>query len=443
MRPLKKWQEPVYALGSLGPGILNQMVLGWVLFYYRPSEAEVSRTGALVLISASAASAVWIVARILDGVCDIPIASWTDNFRSRWGRRRPMMVIGLIPMAAAFLLLWNPPARAGHWLNALWMAVCSSAFFFFYTFVVVPYLAVLSEIASDEHSRLRIASWQAAFSTLGMAVAVVLAPLLIGRFGYQRTAWMLILPSMLCYLGPLLVIKEPFTAASGASKATSERVSLWYSVRQTLSNRRFAVYMATTATVFVGLQLFVTGQPYIVTAVMGLDKSRSSVLNIAAFALMPVALPILNLVSRRRGTKQAYRAALLSFAIILALYPLTWDRLDLPIPPLALGAILAGLASYSLAAIMAIPNAIPAQIAYQETQTTGEHRAGMFFAVQGVINQMLAALAGGFLIQLVSLLGSSTTQPYGALVITPIAALLALASWIIFARYPDDSQPAE
>jgi len=61
MKPLKKWQEPIYALGSLGPNILNQIVLSWILFYYHPSEAEAERAGALFLVGAAAASAVWRV----------------------------------------------------------------------------------------------------------------------------------------------------------------------------------------------------------------------------------------------------------------------------------------------------------------------------------------------------------------------------------------------
>ena len=436
MKPLKKWQEPIYALGSLGPNILNNIVLSWILFYYRPSEAEVEREGALLLVGAAAVSAVWIAARLIDGVCDIPIASWTDNLRSRWGRRRPMMAIGLIPMAIAFALIWYPPVQGEHWANALWMAFFSSAFFFFYTFIVVPYLALLSEIVEDETSRLRIASWQTVFYTIGMASALVAGPVLIDKLGYRATAWLLVGPGVLCYLGPLLVVREPPSDGTAPEHPAAEPVPLGRSIVTTLTNRTFVIYMLSMATFYFGLQLFLTGQPYFVTAVMNLDKGESGTLNAAVFGLVPLALPLLNLISRRKGAKWAYRLALLIFGAIMLLYPLTWARLNLPLSPLILGIILNALVSYSAATFMTIPSAFPAKIAHHDTLRTGEHRAGMYFAVQGVINQTIAAIAGVLIVQLADLFGSSVERPYGVLILTPIAGLLCFVSWALFAPYP-------
>lgn len=78
MKTLRRWQEPIFALGSFGPGALNQILLGWLLFYYRPAGAEIERSGSGmgVLVDASAASIAWIIARMIDGVCDLPTAMW-------------------------------------------------------------------------------------------------------------------------------------------------------------------------------------------------------------------------------------------------------------------------------------------------------------------------------------------------------------------------------
>lgn len=436
MRPLKKWQEPIYALGSLGPNILNQIVLSWVLFYYRPSEAEIKRTGAIFLVGAAAASAVWIIARIIDGVCDVPIASWTDNLRSRWGRRRPMMALGLIPMAVAFILIWYPPVRGEHWINAVWMAVFSSAFLFFYTLIVVPYLALLSEIVKDETSRLRIASWQTVFDTIGMVTAVVAGPKLIEGLGYQTTAWLLVGPGVLCFLGPILIVREPPSDGTVPEPLAAEPMRLWRSFFTTLTNRAFAIYMLSMATFYLGLQLFVIGQPYVVTAVMDLSKGQAGILNAATLGPVFLVLPLLNFISRRKGAKWAYRLALFAFAVIMLLYPLTWARLKLPITPLALGIVFHALLSYSAATLTTISNAFPAEIAYQDTLRSGEQRAGMYFAVQGVINQIIAALSGAVVVQLVTHLGSSVERPYGALILIPLAAVLSFAGWAFFAPYP-------
>jgi len=87
MKTIKKWQEPIYAIGGFGPGFMYQLVLTYLLYFYRPAQARIE-TGALVFAPAGAYALGMLLARVLDGVLDIPIAGWTDNMKSRWGRRR-------------------------------------------------------------------------------------------------------------------------------------------------------------------------------------------------------------------------------------------------------------------------------------------------------------------------------------------------------------------
>ena len=96
MKHIKKWQEPFYAIGGFGPGFMYQLVITYLLYYYRPAQAKVA-AGALVLAPAAGFALGMLIARILDGVVDIPIAGWTDNLKSKWGRRRPLMVLGHHP----------------------------------------------------------------------------------------------------------------------------------------------------------------------------------------------------------------------------------------------------------------------------------------------------------------------------------------------------------
>jgi len=143
MKILKRWQEPIYALGGFGPGFMYQIVMTYLLYFYRPALSRVE-SGALILAPAGAYAFGLLVARILDGVVDIPIATWTDNLKSRWGRRRPLMILGFIPTVLSFLLLWYPPMTGsrlgpeGHWGNAIFVIVVSSLYFFFHTLIIVP-----------------------------------------------------------------------------------------------------------------------------------------------------------------------------------------------------------------------------------------------------------------------------------------------------------------
>jgi GPH family glycoside/pentoside/hexuronide:cation symporter len=438
MKQIKKWQEPIYAIGGFGPGFLYQIVLTYLLLYYRPAQ-QLAGKGAVIFAPALGYAVGMFVARVLDGVIDIPIATWTDNMKSKWGRRRPLMVLGLIPTAITFILLWYPPITGnslgenGHWGNAAYVAVVSSLFFFFYTLIVVPYLAALSEIVTDENSRVRVASWQTFFNTAGYVLAFVVAPILFDRFGIRGTAWFL-LPSIVSFIGPILVIKEdptdqPEPAGSVRIQETEQDVPLWQSVRMTLANRTFRIYIISLATFFFGLQFFLGGIAFMALDMMGLTQSQLGTMNAAAFAPVPIMLLIFNYLTKKKGAKWSFRLALLVFAVVMFGFPLAWTRFDFPLSPYMIGIILGAIASFSIGVFFTIPYAFPAQIAAVDAAETGKDRAGMFFAVQGLINQFVGSLAG-------SILALLLTWQYGVIMIGPVAAVACILAFFFIKPYP-------
>lgn len=439
MKTIKKWQEPIYAIGGFGPGFMYQVVITYLLYYYRPAQARIE-TGAMILVPAAAYAIGMLLARVLDGVVDLPIAGWTDNMKHRWGRRRPMMIIGIVPVIICFVLLWFPPFTGqslgsdGHWGNAVYVTVISSLYFFFHTFIIVPYLAALSEIVPDEQSRVRVASWQTVFNTGSYVLAFVVAPLLFNKFGVRGAAIML-LPSFLTFIGPLLVIKEGPTDTAEI-KAKSQDVPLWQSIKMTISNRTFLIYISSVATFYFGLQFFLGGIAFMAADMMSLSDAQLGLMNAAAFAPVPIMLIIFNIISRKKGAKYAFRTALLVFAFAMLLFPLGWAKLNLPIPPLVMGIIAGAIGSFSIGAFFTIPYAFPAQIAAIEAAETGKDRAGMYFAVQGVINQFVGSLAGSILALLLA-------WQYGAIVIGPIVAVTMILAYILFAPYPLGQPPAK
>jgi GPH family glycoside/pentoside/hexuronide:cation symporter len=344
-----------------------------------------------------------------------------------------MMLLGTIPAIICFVLLWFPPFTGvnlgpdGHWGNAVYMAVISSLYFFFHTFIIVPYLAALSEIVPDEQSRVRVASWQTVFNTGSYVLVFVVAPILFDRFGVRGAALML-LPSFITFIGPLLVIKEDPTNTA-AAKAASRDVPLWESIRMTLTNKTFLIYMSAVATFFFGLQFFLGGIAFMAADMMGISDAQLGLMNAAAFAPVPIMLIIFNLISRKKGVKFAFRAALLVFAVAMLLFPLGWTRLGIPIPPLVIGIIAGAIGSFSIGAFFTIPYAFPAQIAAVEAEQTHKDRAGMYFAVQGLINQFVGSLAG-------SILALLLTWQYGVIAIGPVVAVTMVLAFFLFAPYP-------
>ena len=40
MKTIKKWQEPLYAIGGFGPGFMYQVGLTYLLYYFRPAQTR-------------------------------------------------------------------------------------------------------------------------------------------------------------------------------------------------------------------------------------------------------------------------------------------------------------------------------------------------------------------------------------------------------------------
>jgi Na+/melibiose symporter-like transporter len=76
-----------------------------------------------------------------------------------------------------------------------------------------------------------------------------------------------------------------------------------------------------------------------------------------------------------------------------------------------------------------IPYAFPAQIAAIDAQETGKDRAGMYFAVQGLINQFVGSLAGSALALLLA-------WQYGVVTVAPIAGVCCIAAFFFIKPYP-------
>ena len=151
------------------------------------------------------------------------------------------------------------------------------------------------------------------------------------QFGIRATAWLL-LPSIVSFIGPLLVIKEdptnlPRQADVAAKQPNENDVPLWQSFKMTLANKTFRIYILALATFFFGLQFFLGGIAFMALDMMGLSQSQLGTMNAAAFAPVPIMLLIFNFLTKKKGSKWAFRLALIVFAVVMLAFPLAWDAL--------------------------------------------------------------------------------------------------------------------
>lgn len=150
-----------FGVGQFAEGLQNTGFGLFILFYYNQ----------VLGLSGTLAGTAIFIALIFDAVTDPIAGSWSDNFKSRWGRRHPFMYASAIPLCLAFIGLFSPPKGLSEFQLFLWLAVFAVLTRGAMTLYHVPHLALGAEFTEHPLERTRIVAFRQFFSTFGGLMA--------------------------------------------------------------------------------------------------------------------------------------------------------------------------------------------------------------------------------------------------------------------------------
>jgi glycoside/pentoside/hexuronide:cation symporter, GPH family len=102
--------------------------------------------------------------RFLDALSDPLAGSLSDNSRSRFGRRKPFLVVASIACAITLPLVWWVPAGLSENGYFLYFLFTLLGFYLAYSFFDVPLIGLALEATPDYHERTRVAAYKAFFA---------------------------------------------------------------------------------------------------------------------------------------------------------------------------------------------------------------------------------------------------------------------------------------
>jgi len=132
-------------------------------------------------LSAAAAGGVFLVARIVDAITDPMMGMIAERTSSRWGRLRPYLLLGAVPLALVSILTFTVPdlAESG---KLVWAYLTYVGFGIVYTVVSIPYSALTASLTDDHHERTLLSTIRMAFAFAGgYVISVGMLPL-VGMF---------------------------------------------------------------------------------------------------------------------------------------------------------------------------------------------------------------------------------------------------------------------
>lgn len=124
------------------------------------------------------------LARLWDGFNDPIMGVVVDRTNTKWGKRRPWILIGAALNAVVLCLLFNNPGISG---NSVWLYVYVGAFYVLWgmtnTLADIPYWSMVPSFTSDEKERNLISTIARTFSGLGQGIIALLVPVALKLLG--------------------------------------------------------------------------------------------------------------------------------------------------------------------------------------------------------------------------------------------------------------------
>ena len=250
-----------YGFGSCAYGVKDAGLKFFLLLFYSQVVGVDPRLVSLAIL----------IALMCDAISDPIVGYWSDNFRSRWGRRHPFMYAAAVPIAVSYYFIWTPPqgwsdAQLFWYILGLTITIRT-----FITFYETPSTALAPELSGDYDERSSILSFRYFFGWVGGNAMTVSAFLFIfpafvtasagnGQFNPEAYetygmigAGVIFTAIMVSALGTHRFI--PKLRAPPPKEDTASKVGLvgiFRDIFQTISSRSFFAVFAASLLAFVG-----------------------------------------------------------------------------------------------------------------------------------------------------------------------------------------------
>ncbi len=463
-KALSGLQKLTYSLGNFSVGF-GPATFAFLAYFYYGRETESGEF--IVLVPVGAYSVIWFLCNALNGITDPVVGYLSDRTRSRLGRRKPYVLIGAPLLSLSFFFIWAPPDAEATFANQAVLFAALFGFWFFFTVVVGPYLALLPEITPYDKERIKLSALMSVFGdVLGnitgnlLPVWVALAAgALFFTDGYRNVA--LVAAVVTCLLSWLSValVKETYRPPDESGPKEGWLRRAFSEFGSTFRNPAFPPYLVGVFFYRMAIMITMTLTPFVATKIIGaypVGESDLAVLGLlpgvvgesgavdweqaAGYLMLLVLMGSLVFfapVSRaagRWGKKKLFVLALVLLGLVLAgigtvgLWP--WPS------PLGQALLLFAVAAFPVAVALVVMRPLLADVIDADEKITGRRREGVYNGMEGLIMKVAAGLGPLLAGTVFAILGASLRDNLGVRVCGVLAGALLVAAALAFRRYP-------
>lgn len=410
--PLSRWTLTAYGLPAFAFAML--LLPPYVLlpvFYSQNMGLALHLVGYVV-----------VACRVFDAITDPVIGFLSDRTRSRFGRRKIWIATAVPFTIFTVLMLFVPPAQT----DITWFAVGMAGLTLAWTMLLLPYSAWGAELSSDYNTRTTIVGVREGLGLAGTLVVVSIPAAMTG-FGITDPRQHMNAVGYTIVAALVITVAIALMSVPDAERAPPRGQGPTFRLREIFANKPFVrlltAYLVNSFANSLPATLFIL----FVGHVLGLPDMYGPLL-LAYFLSAMLAIPAWLLVSRVIGKHRTWCASMILASAIFSLTPFVVNPGELY--PFLIITILTGIAA---GADFAIPSSIQADVIDLDTLNTGQNRAGVFFAIWGVVTKMSFALAAlsfpllesqGFNASALDAAGKSGNSPEALMLLTALYAMV-------------------
>jgi GPH family glycoside/pentoside/hexuronide:cation symporter len=406
-----------YGIGDFGANLVFLATLFYILYYFTdvfgiPPEVA----GIIVLASKS-----W------DAISDPIMGTISDRTTSRWGKKRPYLLFGAVPLGITVFLLFYSPDFSNLGTSVLtyrvaWALLTYILFCTAITIVNVPYAALTATMTRDSHERSVITGFRMTFGIIGTLVAAGATLPLVGVFGAGdqiigfRTVG--VIYGILIALASLVTFVATRERV-GALGDEGRKTPIKETIAGVVGNRPFILLVSATLMFMIGMNTMAAVVTYYFKYNLNAEN-LVAVANLCIFIPALLSLPLFVFIGKKLSKKLAYNLGMGIVGLMLLLIFFFGEKnLYMTFAFLVVAGI--GLCTNWLSPWAIIPDTVE----YSEWKL-GIRQEGTLYGIFYFVFKFGAAVAGFLAGQVLNLTGYVANQPQTETALLGIRSLLTV-----------------
>ena len=276
--------QMAYSFGMMGWSILINLISVILVYLYLPPE----NSGLPTLISQiaifgifNAIALITAGGRMVDAIYDPFIAQFSDSSKNPKGRRIPLMKLAIIPSFVFCFLVFYPIKNTVSDVNIIWLVLTLICFYISTTTYIIPYNALLPELAHSSEDKVKMATAQSVGYVVGIGIAsnaFNLSALFEQHLHISKIAGIQCTVFALALLAAIFMAITVFSIdESKFIKTKPVSVKMKIALQQTLRNKNFLLFIVADFSYFIAVTIITSGLIYFLTVLLGLPESLGNV----------------------------------------------------------------------------------------------------------------------------------------------------------------------